>query len=164
MFTEDHRYRRFLFTMESLSLILLVPFSVCFLLLFIVCCFADEIKSMCRMPSQLPQHYYGPDSLLQTSRRRHTHARARYEQNHVMTQEDDIESLIEQNDRFRNDSESSTGVQSGGTFNVVAVVSSQPTNIQIVTHEAMSSTAHSINVISNFHYPQSSPTQSGPVT
>jgi hypothetical protein len=44
------------------GLILLIPFCVCFMLLFVVCCFAEELKRMCRMPSQLPHN--------QTERRR----------------------------------------------------------------------------------------------
>lgn len=43
--------------LESLSFALLIPFSVCFVLLFLVCCFADKLKQIMCLPNQLPQTY-----------------------------------------------------------------------------------------------------------
>lgn len=43
--------------LESLSFALLIPFTVCFILLFIVCCFADKLKQIVCLPSQLPPSY-----------------------------------------------------------------------------------------------------------
>lgn len=43
--------------LDSLSFALLIPFTVCFVLLFIVCCFADKMKEIMCLPSQLPPTY-----------------------------------------------------------------------------------------------------------
>ena len=43
--------------LDSLSFALLIPFTVCFVLLFVVCCFADKMKQIMCLPSQLPPSY-----------------------------------------------------------------------------------------------------------
>lgn len=43
--------------LESLSFALLIPFSICFVILFLVCCFADKLKQVMCLPSPLPQTY-----------------------------------------------------------------------------------------------------------
>lgn len=43
--------------LDSISFALLIPFTVCFVLLFLVCCFADKMKQIMCLPSQLPPSY-----------------------------------------------------------------------------------------------------------
>ncbi|KAK3082866.1 hypothetical protein FSP39_007475 [Pinctada imbricata] len=108
--------------MESLGLILMIPFSVCFLLLFIVCCFADELKKMCRMPSQLPLHYV-PEERIRRQRMRRERRRSNRGQN---TSGDDIESLM--TSRSRNSSGSSTDTSvtvEHDRFPIIAVLTSE---------------------------------------
>lgn len=45
--------------MDSMGLFLLIPFGLAFVMLFIVCCFADNLKKMCRLPNPLPRYYLG---------------------------------------------------------------------------------------------------------
>lgn len=97
--------------LDSLSFALLVPFAVCFILIFIVCCYADEIKEICRLPSPLPSTYIGAEHAYSERRRRHhrrhneRHDRHRPER---ANREDDIQTLIiNEEGRSRNVSESS---------------------------------------------------------
>jgi hypothetical protein len=107
--------------MESLGLILLIPFCVCFMLLFVVCCFAEELKRMCRMPSQLPHN--------QTERRRQRRRCGRRpydlsghaEEGRTPTGED-VQALIR--NRVRNESGDSIDTQSC------------PCNVVIITNES----------------------------
>lgn len=110
-------------TMESLGLILLIPFCVCFILLFVVCCFAEELKRMCRMPSQLPRNQ--PDN----SRRRRGRRRNRrlYDLSGPIEEgrspnSEDVQSLLRS--RSRNESGDSTDTQSC------------PCNVVIITNES----------------------------
>ena len=99
--------------LDSLSFALLVPFAVCFILIFIVCCYADEIKEICRLPSPLPSTYIGAEHS-HSHRHRHRrnrrnserHERRRTEQRN---RDDDIQTLIiNEEGRSRNISESSS--------------------------------------------------------
>lgn len=115
--------------LDSLSFALLVPFAVCFILIFVVCCFADEIKDICRLPSPLPSTYIGGERT--TSRRRHQrrhsrrHERRQAEQR---TRREDAQGLIlNEEGRSRNVSESSQEF------------ASQPA--VIIIHEQMPSTS-----------------------
>lgn len=86
---------------DSLSFALLIPFAICFVLIFIICCFADEIKDICRMPSPLPRSYLAPEHVHRSrhnSRRRSRHARNEEARNLILSEEG----------RSRNVSESST--------------------------------------------------------
>lgn len=122
--------------MESVGLILLIPFCVCFVLLFIVCCCADEIKKMCRMPNQLPQHYIPSDRSEAERRRRHNRRQrqARSATHGQRPSESDIESLM--GSRSRNSSGSSGYSSETCPFQVVAVVTSdvQPNGEVITSH------------------------------
>lgn len=123
--------------MESVGLILLIPFFVCFLLLFIVCCFADEIKKMCRMPNQLPQHYIPSDRAEAERERRRRQRRQRQARAAVHGQrpsESDVESLM--GSRSRNSSGSSGYSSEICPFQVIAVVTSevQPNGEVITSH------------------------------
>ncbi|OWF35882.1 hypothetical protein KP79_PYT03288 [Mizuhopecten yessoensis] len=120
--------------MESLSLILLIPFGVCFFLLFLVCCCAEEIKQMCRMPSQLPLYYVGGD--VQHSNRRRSHRsrtqregspNGRFHQIHNMS---DSENLLTGEGRSRN--------SSGDSIEILQSVHdhAQPSYITVVTAQA----------------------------
>lgn len=107
--------------LDSLSFALLVPFAVCFILIFVVCCFADEIKDICRLPSPLPSTYIGGERT--TSRRRHQrrhsqrHERRRAEQR---TRREDAQGLIlNEEGRSRNVSESSQEFASQPTVIIV---------------------------------------------
>lgn len=109
--------------MESLGLILMIPFCVCFMLLFIVCCFAEELKRMCRMPSQLPRS----EIEARRHRRRHRRSRRPYDlSSHVeegrLPSGEDVEALIRS--RTRNESGDSTDTQSC------------PCNVVIITNES----------------------------
>lgn len=88
---------------DSLSFALLIPFAICFALIFIVCCFADEIKDICRMPSPLPRSYLAPE---------HPHGRRysnRRSLHHSRPQIEEVRNLIlSEEGRSRNVSESST--------------------------------------------------------
>ncbi|XP_060554835.1 uncharacterized protein LOC132715785 [Ruditapes philippinarum] len=88
---------------DSLSFALLIPFAICFALVFIVCCFADEIKDICRMPSPLPNSYLGVD-------RSRTNRRVSRNQRRVSRpQNEEVRNLIlSEEGRSRNVSESST--------------------------------------------------------
>lgn len=82
---------------DSLSFALLIPFAICFILIFIVCCYADEIKDICRMPSPLPSNY-----LI------HEHRRSRTSSRHRVVPNDEARNLIlNEEGRSRNVSESS---------------------------------------------------------
>lgn len=124
--------------MESVGLILLIPFCVCFLLLFIVCCFADEIKKMCRMPNQLPQHYIPSDRAeADRERRRRQRRNQRQARASVHGQRpsgSDVESLVGW--RSRNSSGSSGYSSDVSPFLVLAVVTSevQPNGEVITSH------------------------------
>ena len=105
--------------MESLGLILLIPFSVCFVLLFVVCCFADELKKMCRMPNQLPLNYVPEERARNSRRRQRQRSRARYDQHRHF---DDAQSLMA--NRSRNSSGDSMATDTN-PFDVIAVVTSE---------------------------------------
>lgn len=88
---------------DSLSFALLIPFAICFILVFIVCCFADEIKDICRMPSPLPSSYLGVDRSRSSRRNNRRQGRVGQPQN------EEIRNLIlSEEGRIRNASESST--------------------------------------------------------
>ncbi|CAG2212100.1 unnamed protein product [Mytilus edulis] len=107
--------------MESLGLILMIPFCVCFILLFVVCCFAEQLKRMCRMPSQLPR------SQTDTRRRRNRRSRRLYDLSGPPVEgrrptEEDVEALLRS--RRRTESGDSTDTQSC------------PCNVVIITNES----------------------------
>ncbi|XP_052828793.1 uncharacterized protein LOC128249386 [Octopus bimaculoides] len=54
---------------RSVGMILIIPFGICFILLFLVCCFADEMKKMCILPSQIPLSYRNTSPTFNTTRR-----------------------------------------------------------------------------------------------
>lgn len=108
--------------MESLGLILMIPFCVCFILLFVVCCFAEELKRMCRMPSQLPR------GQLESGRRRsRQRSRRLYDLSGPIEEGrspngEDVQALLR--GRSRNESGDSTDTQSC------------PCNVVIITNES----------------------------
>ena len=88
--------------LDSLSFALLIPFSVCFVMLFLVCCFADKIKQILCLPNRLPPQYSG----------RHEYGRMRPNRSsrHIRSRNYVIEEnriLIDSEGRTRNISESS---------------------------------------------------------
>ena len=89
--------------LDSLSFALLIPFTVCFVILFLVCCFADKLKRIICLPSQLPTHYIGTNDY----RRRRSNRDAR----HFLSQNGLLEEnrilISNEEGRNRNISESS---------------------------------------------------------
>lgn len=96
--------------LDSLSFALLVPFAVCFILIFVVCCFADEIKDICRLPSPLPSSYIGAEHSHQRRRRRHHRRSERHDRRHSerIVTEDAQRLILNEEGRSRNVSESSS--------------------------------------------------------
>lgn len=116
---------------DSLSFALLISFSICFILIFLVCCFADEIKDICRLPSPLPRSYVGFErTSSQTSRNSRRDRRRRSSQHRSTSSPEDAHNLIlNEEGRSRNVSESSeisTTRQYARTNIVVDVVNEQP--------------------------------------
>lgn len=87
--------------LESLSFALLIPFSICFVLLFLVCCFADKLKQIICLPSQLPPDYIRTND----QRRRRSNNR---DGRHFLSQNSVLEEHRILIGRDRNISESST--------------------------------------------------------
>ena len=91
---------------ESLSFALLIPFSICFVLVFLVCCFADKVKNMCRFPSAIPSSYVNVTSHRHS---RHNRPRGRLRSARQPVDREETRILItDQEERSRNSSESST--------------------------------------------------------
>lgn len=87
---------------DSLSFALLIPFAICFALIFVVCCFADEIKDICRLPSPLPSSYLAAEHL------HYTRQRNRRQMRQSRPPNEEIRNLIlSEEGRSRNVSESS---------------------------------------------------------
>ncbi|KAL4216863.1 hypothetical protein ACF0H5_023327 [Mactra antiquata] len=90
---------------DSLSFALLIPFAICFILIFLVCCFADQIKDICRMPSPVPASYLAAEH----SRPRRHSRRSRHRSRR---QSEEVRNLIlSEEGRSRNVSESSSNEQ-----------------------------------------------------
>ncbi|XP_045177585.2 uncharacterized protein LOC123537813 [Mercenaria mercenaria] len=105
---------------DSLSFALLIPFAICFVLVFIVCCFADEIKDICRMPNPLPSSY------LAVERARPNRRSSRRQIRQGRPQNEEVRNLIlSEEGRSRNVSESSadynqvTSLLASSNFSIV---------------------------------------------
>lgn len=76
-------------TMErSVGMILIIPFGICFILLFLVCCFADEMKKMCILPSQIPPSYRSSSPVFNTSRQNESSTESSPRQNNRLNSND----------------------------------------------------------------------------
>lgn len=75
--SKHHCYQYFvnqLMMERSVGMILIIPFGICFILLFLVCCFADEMKKMCILPSQIPPSYRSSSPVFNTDRQNESYS------------------------------------------------------------------------------------------